>query len=147
MVVKCVEDCDLFVWYIVNKFNLNAGKCEAISFGRGSKPIVFQYNTSGNNLERDTRINNLGVIIDYFITFVCHIECFVAKLDLANRISRGFSDIYIFVYYICKLIKASKNTIQRLVNTIVGAMKINSQEIACPSMVPRSIYANQRQQV
>jgi hypothetical protein len=38
-----------------------------------------------------------------------------------------------------ELIKASSSTIQRLVNAIVGAMKI--------SVVPRSIYANQRQQV
>jgi hypothetical protein len=46
-----------------------------------------------------------------------------------------------------ELIKALNITIQRLVNAVVGAMKINSQEIARPSMVPRSIYANQRQQV
>jgi hypothetical protein len=48
---------------------------------------------------------------------------------------------------ISELIKASNSTIQRLVNAIVGAMKINSQEIARPSVVPRSIYANQRQTV
>jgi hypothetical protein len=46
-----------------------------------------------------------------------------------------------------ELIKASNSTIQRLVNAIVGAMKINSQEIARPNVVPKSIYANQRQQV
>jgi hypothetical protein len=46
-----------------------------------------------------------------------------------------------------ELIKAPNNTIQRLVNAIVGAMKINSQEIARSSVVPRSIYANERQQV
>jgi hypothetical protein len=41
-----------------------------------------------------------------------------------------------------KLIKAANSTIQKLVNAIVGAMKINSQEIARSSVVPRSIYAN-----
>jgi hypothetical protein len=46
-----------------------------------------------------------------------------------------------------KLIKGAKGIIQRLVNTVVGAMKINSQEIARPSVITRSIYANQRQQV
>jgi hypothetical protein len=46
-----------------------------------------------------------------------------------------------------ELIKAPNSTIQRLVNAIVGAMKINSQEIARSSVVPRSIYANERQQV
>jgi hypothetical protein len=40
-----------------------------------------------------------------------------------------------------ELIKALNSTIQRLVNAIVGAMKINSQEIARPSVVPRSVYA------
>jgi hypothetical protein len=47
----------------------------------------------------------------------------------------------------CELIKASNSIIQRLVNAVVGAMKINSQEIARASVVPRSIYANQGQQV
>jgi hypothetical protein len=37
-------------------------------------------------------------------------------------------------------IKASNSTIQRLVNAIVGAMKINSQEIARPSVVPSSMH-------
>jgi hypothetical protein len=46
-----------------------------------------------------------------------------------------------------ELIKASNRTIQRLIDAIVGAMKINSQEITRSSVVPRSIYANQRQQV
>jgi hypothetical protein len=44
-----------------------------------------------------------------------------------------------------KLIKAPNSTIQRLGNAIVGAMKINSQEIAHSIVVPRSIYTNQRQ--
>jgi hypothetical protein len=35
-----------------------------------------------------------------------------------------------------ELIKASNSTIQRLVNAIVGAMKLNSQEITHPSVVP-----------
>jgi hypothetical protein len=35
-----------------------------------------------------------------------------------------------------KLIKAPNSTIQRLVNAIVGTMKINSQEIARSSVVP-----------
>jgi hypothetical protein len=33
-----------------------------------------------------------------------------------------------------ELIKSSNSTIQRLVNAVVGAMKINSQEIARPSV-------------
>jgi hypothetical protein len=46
-----------------------------------------------------------------------------------------------------ELIKASNSTIQMLVNAIVGAIKINSQEIARSSVVSRNIYANERQQV
>jgi hypothetical protein len=46
-----------------------------------------------------------------------------------------------------ELIKAPNSTIQMPVNAIVGAMKINSQEIVCPSVELRSIYANQRQLV
>jgi hypothetical protein len=45
-----------------------------------------------------------------------------------------------------KLIKTPNSTIQRLVSAKVGAMKINLQEIARSSVVPRSIYTNQRQQ-
>jgi hypothetical protein len=45
-----------------------------------------------------------------------------------------------------ELIKVSNSTIQRLVNATVGAMKIKVQEIAPPSVVPKSIYANQSQQ-
>jgi hypothetical protein len=44
-----------------------------------------------------------------------------------------------------ELIKALNSTNQRLVNAILNAIKIHSQEIARPSVVPRSIYANQRQ--
>jgi hypothetical protein len=46
-----------------------------------------------------------------------------------------------------RLIKASNSTIQWLMNAIVDVMKISSQEIYRPSVVPRSIYANQRIQV
>jgi hypothetical protein len=43
-------------------------------------------------------------------------------------------------------IKALNSIIQRVVNVIFGEMKINSQGIARPSLLPRSIYANHRQQ-
>jgi hypothetical protein len=44
-------------------------------------------------------------------------------------------------------LKLRTTPFKRLVNAIVGAMKINSQEITRSSVVPRCIYANQRQQV
>jgi hypothetical protein len=44
-----------------------------------------------------------------------------------------------------KLIKASNSTIQRLMNAMDGELKIKWQEIARPSVVPRKIYAYQRQ--
>jgi hypothetical protein len=46
-----------------------------------------------------------------------------------------------------ELIKAPNSTIQRLVNAIVGAMKINSQEITRSSAAPRSIYANEQRRI
>jgi Reverse transcriptase (RNA-dependent DNA polymerase) len=108
MTVKCIEDCERFQhdldllhsWCLVNKFDLNADKCKSVSFGRGSKPVVFQYSIGGTDLERVNRIKDLGVIIDDRMTFVSHIEAVVAKsarmLGFVKRISKEFSDPYTY---------------------------------------------------
>jgi hypothetical protein len=88
MRVSSTDDCRLFQqnldrlhsWCREKVYDLNAGICKSISFFRGgSKPVMFQYVISNNDLERVDVINDLGVLVDNRMTFVNHIESIVSK--------------------------------------------------------------------
>jgi hypothetical protein len=63
-------------WCCEKKYDLNAGKCKSISFFRGSKPMMFKYVIGDSDLERFDVINDLGVLIDSRMTFLCHFFLF-----------------------------------------------------------------------
>jgi hypothetical protein len=54
-----------------------------ISFSRGSKP--------GSFLEGPDKIRNLGVLSDYRITFLDHIELIVSKLEIFLGFTKTWS--------------------------------------------------------
>jgi hypothetical protein len=68
MRVSSTDNCHLFQqdlyclqgWSCEKKYDLNAGKCKAISFSRGSKPVMFQYVIGDSDLERVDVFNDLG---------------------------------------------------------------------------------------
>jgi hypothetical protein len=79
-------------WCHGKKYDLNAGKCNSISFSRGSNLVMFQYIIDDSDLERFDVINDLGVPVDSRMTFVGRIESIVSKsarmLGFIKRIKR-----------------------------------------------------------
>jgi hypothetical protein len=67
MAIKCIGDCQLFQrdldclgeWCSSNKFDLNANKCNSISFRRKMRPIEFVYSIDGMAFERVDEIKYL----------------------------------------------------------------------------------------
>jgi hypothetical protein len=108
MTIKCIGDFQLFQrnldrlgeWCRSNKFDLNAGKCKSISFGRNMRPIDFVYSINGTALERVDKIKNLGVIMimDGRMSFLPQIEAIICKsskmLSFIKRILRVLRDPY-----------------------------------------------------
>jgi hypothetical protein len=72
MTIKCIRNCLLFQtnldrlgeWCRSNKFDLNSGQCQSISFRHNMRPIEFVYSINGTTLKRDDEIKDLGVIMD-----------------------------------------------------------------------------------
>jgi hypothetical protein len=87
MTIKCIGDCQLFQrdlarsgeWRRSNKFDLNAGKCESISFRRNIRPNEFVYSINGTALERVAENKDLGAIMDGKMLFLPHIEAIISK--------------------------------------------------------------------
>jgi hypothetical protein len=108
MHVSSTDDSRLYQRYLNHlqgccrkkKYELIVGKCESISFTRGSKLSLFQYVSGDGDLERVDVINNLGVLVDNRMTFVDHIELIVSKstrmLGFLKRISREFNEPYTY---------------------------------------------------
>jgi hypothetical protein len=104
--VEAVEDCQRFQsdldrlneGSLVNKFDLNAEKCEAISFLRNVGAVQFDYRISGSALGRVEEIKDLGVLLDSRMTYLCHIEAVISKstriLGFIKHDSREFGDLY-----------------------------------------------------
>jgi hypothetical protein len=93
------RDLDRFgEWCRSNKFDLNTGKCNSISFRRNLQPIEFVYSINGTALERINEMKDHGVIMNEWMSFLPHIEVIISKssrmLGLIKRISRKFHDPY-----------------------------------------------------
>jgi hypothetical protein len=87
-------------WCCEKKYDLNARKCKSISFYRGLKPGMFQYVIGHSDLERVDVINDLGVLVDNWMTFVDHIRSIESKsariLGFIKRISWHYNDPYTY---------------------------------------------------
>nr|CAI5827926.1 unnamed protein product [Callosobruchus analis] len=69
-------------WCVLNKLNLNIGKCKVLSFCRKLNTIVFDYRINNVVLERCQQCKDLGVIFDCKFTFSEHIKQMVS---LSNK--------------------------------------------------------------
>jgi hypothetical protein len=111
--VETVQDCQRFQsdldrlneWCLLNRFDLNPRKCEAISFRRNVGAVQFDYRIGGSALGRVEEIRDLGVLLDSRMTFLCHIAAVISKsskmLGFIKHYSREFSDPYTYkVLYI-----------------------------------------------
>jgi hypothetical protein len=67
------------------------------------RPVQFDYGIGGSALARVEEINDLGLLLDSKMSFLCHIEAVISKsstiLDSIKRVSREFSDPY--TYKLC----------------------------------------------
>ena len=61
---------------------LNPAKCKSITFTLRTSPHLTSYVLDGHQLERCTRVRDLGVILDSKLTFADHVDCIASK---ANR--------------------------------------------------------------
>ena len=74
---------------------LHPDKCVSISFTTKRKPIVFNYNINGNELERVGQVVDLGVTVTSELSFDPHIDVVCKKsarlLGMIRRAGREFS--------------------------------------------------------
>lgn len=60
-------------WSRVNRLAFNTAKCKVVSFTRSSNPIAFSYTLGGSTLDRENKIQDLGVILDDHLDFREHV--------------------------------------------------------------------------
>lgn len=117
-VIKCDNDTallqkqlDVFVvWCKNNKMILNASKCSSISFSRKHTITEFNYHIGEVTLNRVKSIKDLGVMVDYKLTFNDHISYIVSKasksLGFIFRVAKHFSDIHCLKSLYCSLVRS-----------------------------------------
>lgn len=87
--IKSIDDClalqndltTLSNWCIVNKLNLNVGKCSVISFTRRTDRTFqhFQYRINNSVLPRSKFIKDLGVLFDEKLSFNNHVHSIITR--------------------------------------------------------------------
>jgi hypothetical protein len=92
----------LCAWCDVNKLYLNVRKCKVITFSRAKVQVICDYSLNGQNLERVSLIRDLGVLMDFKLTFSEHVDLTVSKtrqmLGFIMRVGRDFQDPYLCMY-------------------------------------------------
>lgn len=93
------SDLDRFqIWCRDNILDLNSSKCKVMTFCRAN-PIRTTYTLSGCSLDRITRVDDLGVLLDPKLKFSDHISSIVNKargvLGFIKRWSKEFDDPYL----------------------------------------------------
>jgi len=85
------------IWTHQNSLSLNINKCNVITFLRIDNPISFDYKINNCSNTRTTPIGDLGIIIDYNLSFTTHINTITKKsfkmLDFINRNTVNFKNI------------------------------------------------------
>jgi hypothetical protein len=86
------------LWCERNSVFLNVDKCKTITFSRTGYPEEFAYTLAGTVLDRESSINDLGVIMDEKMNFSEHVDVMVGKafalLGFIRRLSFEFRDPY-----------------------------------------------------
>jgi len=115
LLIRSIEDCSFLQqqllafadWCSTNRMVVNPKKCSAISFSRKKNPIFFNYRLLEAEIERVSRVKDLGVILDSELTFKQHVSYVVDKasrtLGCIFRIAKNFTDVYCLKSLYCSL--------------------------------------------
>ncbi|XP_008183867.1 uncharacterized protein LOC103309652 [Acyrthosiphon pisum] len=85
------------IWTHQNRSSLNINICNVVTFSRIDNPISFDYNIDNYSITRTTSIRDLGIVIDYNLSFTTHINTITKKsfkmLGFINRNTVNFKNI------------------------------------------------------
>lgn len=116
--ISSPDDCELlqyalqiiFRWGELNDLQINAAKCQSITFSRCRNASDFIYSSNGINLEKVTSVKDLGVYLDAKLSFKLHIDRTIAKcrsiMGLVKRFAQGFNDIRVTKTLYCSLVRS-----------------------------------------
>lgn len=97
-------------WCTMNFLAVSVSKCCVISYRRCKSPILYDYNINGQELERVDKVKDLGVLLDYRLTFKLH---YATIIDKANRqlgfilkITKEFNDPMCLRSLYCSLVRS-----------------------------------------
>lgn len=89
--------------------SLNVSKCSVISFGRKQSLFHFSYALGGVNLQRDSTVKDLGILVDTKLTFKDHVAYVVSKassqLGFLFRFAKKFKDVYCLKALYCSIVR------------------------------------------
>lgn len=105
------EELKVFAdWCCINRMTLNVSKCSVISFGRLHSLINHDYILYGTSLKRETTVKDLGILLDYRLTFKDHIAYVVSKassqLGFLFRFTKNFKDVYCVKTLYCSIVRS-----------------------------------------
>lgn len=118
LVVRREDDCSQLQellnqfahWCNSNFLKVSVSKCCIISYRRRKNPILHNYTINGQELERVDKVKDLGVLLDYQLTFKAH---YSSVIDKANRqlgfilkIANDFKDPICLRALYCSLVRS-----------------------------------------
>ncbi|XP_053698842.1 uncharacterized protein LOC128745791 [Sabethes cyaneus] len=118
LVVHKLDDCfllqdmlDSFTrWCRLNHLVISIAKCCVISYRRLKNPILFNYSIDGTVLKRVDQIKDLGVLLDYQLSFKAHYSATVDKanrqLGFVSKVAVDFTDPLCLRALYCSLVRS-----------------------------------------
>lgn len=118
LVIRNEADCrelqellDSFAWWCnLNFLEVSVPKCCVISYRRCKSPILFDYSINGQELERVEKVKDLGVLLDFQLTFKLHYSAIVDKanrqLGFILKIAKDFNDPLCLRSLYCSLVRS-----------------------------------------
>lgn len=89
---------------------MNARKCNVISFTKAQTQLSYGYRVDGSSLDRVTSIKDLGVTINCKLSFDEHINTTISKafalLGFIRRNAREFRDVYALKALYCSFVRS-----------------------------------------
>ncbi|XP_054257354.1 uncharacterized protein LOC128982422 [Macrosteles quadrilineatus] len=99
--ISHVRDCEalqnsidlLSVWCQMNEMSLNVSKCSVVTFTRSNNPIIHPYKLADQQLQRSSKVKDLGIILSPDLNPQEHINYICKKANSAlNFITRVSHD-------------------------------------------------------
>lgn len=118
LIVRSDADCrelqkllDIFArWCLMNYLQVCVSKCCVISYRRRKSPILYDYSINGQQIERVDKLKDLGVLLDYQLTFKLHYSYVVEKanrqLGFILKIAKEFNDPICLRALYCSLVRS-----------------------------------------